>query len=133
MEYKVNIALVCDYAFTGDAGKLNVIGVFKNINLQKSGDEVPVHRQMFVVTNISVPSEKQYTQKISLVNKDTGGVILDLPPVIAGVEKSPTGSVDLGMILQLNDTKFEVSGNYAVDIEINGEKIEEIPIIVKVS
>jgi hypothetical protein len=48
---KLNFAHICDYAFFGEAGKVNIIGIFKNITVLK----LPaVHPQMFIVTNITV-------------------------------------------------------------------------------
>jgi len=129
---KLNFAHVCDYAFNGEGGKPCIIGIFKNITVQNS--EQP-HPQMFIITNITIETGKEYKQIIKLVKDDKPNEDIINPiilPFTIGKE-SGQNEVEFGFIGQINNTKFKESGKYLFKIYINDTFLKEIPIVVTVN
>jgi len=58
---KLNFAHICDYASFSEGGKLNISGIFKNVN----SAEFPITlSQMFIVVNILVDTAGTYEETI---------------------------------------------------------------------
>ncbi|MCG2694816.1 hypothetical protein L6261_01910 [Candidatus Parcubacteria bacterium] len=116
---KLNFLHICDYVSFSE-GKLNILGVFKNIN----ANSLPmVHSQMFVVSNLTLEKGGKYKQSVKIINdKNKDEVFLkDLNIEIPENKKK----VEVGMITQLNDINFINYGKYKIQIFINDEMIGE--------
>lgn len=116
---KLNFVHLCDKAFLSIEGKLNLIGIFKNINVPKFP---AVHPQMTVVVNLDI--DKSVNLKIRVQRKEakeplaTMEVKLDPP-------KNEKGASEMGFISDFNNVKFEKSGEYEIEILIDNKPIEE--------
>lgn len=127
---KLNFGFVCDYASFGVGGKLNILGIFKNIN----GLSLPIiHHQLFIVANILIDREGTYKEVIKLVRKeDDQEIITPLEFNLSASEQPEGKKIELGVVGQINNIKFEKSGEYEFRIFVNDELIDSIPLNVSV-
>jgi len=121
---KLNFIHICDYASLADGEKLNVMGIFKNI----FGFQLPIiHLQMFIVSNITVSEIREYIQTLRLVNSSGVDII---SPIKLSSSVINENNKDIGLLIQLNSVKFEKEGEYRFILDVNGEKVGEVPLLV---
>jgi len=125
----VTLGLLADYAnVTGD-GKLNVMGIFTDIN-------APVlpwsHPQMQLVLEFEAGAGEWDTQKnieVKLLDQDANQLF-----AIGGSVKVPKGQpgrrVHINSIMVFNNLQFKAQGDYVFHILIGGETKKEIPLRV---
>ena len=127
-DFKLNFLHVCDYASFSEGGKLNILGIFENINASK----IPyTHPQMFVVLNILIKKKGNYKKIIIRFIQNANEA------EIAGVEipmnikmSSAKKEFKIGSVGQLNSVKFEEYGKYKIQIFIDEYLIGEKEIII---
>lgn len=118
---KINFSHLCDYAFLSDSGKVNILGIFKNIN----STTFPYrHPQMYVVVNATFEDAGNYSEKIQLVDVDNN-VISNLDYTFSVPSK-----VESGVIGQFIGTEFKVPGTYKLQVLIDGRVEIEVPLTV---
>ena len=126
MEPKLNFIHVCDYASMSEGGKVNILGIFKNINI--FGQNFPVtHPQLYVVSNVSVTNSGIYKQKLKLIDENNEEIIPPLP-FSSNVVLGQDGTAEIGLIANLVALEFPKLGVYKFVLDINDVKIAEIPI-----
>lgn len=123
----LNFLHVCDYASFDQIGKLNILGIFENIN---SFIFPYTHPQFFVVANISVLKTGKYECVIKINDPDDIEVskfaLQNIEINITKEQPNPT----LGVVAQFNSIKFNKSGKYKIETLIDGESIFSKEIIV---
>ena len=120
----INFVHLCDSAFFSQEGKLNLIGIFKMINVAN----LPAsHPKMTIVLDVNI--EKSMKLKIQILKKETGETIAKLEGKLdrKGEEK---GEKEMCFISDFNNVKFEETGEYRVEIWIGDELCEIIPFSV---
>lgn len=121
---KLNFVHICDYASFSEGRKLNILGIFKNINAVK----FPViHPQMFIVVNITVNTAGAYKEVIKFIREE------DDVEIIKPLEFNITankGNSEFGVFGQINSVKFDKDGIYKFKVYVNDNLIQEIPLIV---
>ena len=124
---KSNFAFLCDMAFFSEGGKLNIIGVFKNI----FGHKLPiVHPQMYIVSSVSIKGDGNYEEVVKIIKlKDNVEIVSPLKFNLA--VKGGQGA-EFGIIGQLANIKFEEAGQYEIQIFINDEMIKKIPFSITI-
>lgn len=127
---KLNFGFVCDYASFGMGGKLNILGIFKNIN----GLDLPIiHPQLFIVVNVLIDKEGTYKEVIKLIRKEDNQEIITPLEFNLSASKQPEGKkIEWGVVGQINNIKFEKSGKYEFKIFVNDELVDSIPLNVNV-
>lgn len=124
---KSNFAFLCDMAFFSEGGKLNIIGVFKNI----FGHKLPiVHPQMYIVSSVSIKGDGNYEEIIKIFRlKDNAEVV---SPLKFNLAVKGGQEAEFGIIGQLANIKFEEAGQYEVQIFINEEMIKKVPFSITI-
>jgi len=126
---KLNFVFLCDYASMGEAGKLNIMGIFKTI----FGKQLPiVQPQMFIVTNVSVDKGRDYKEVIKITDEDDQEIGKAIEFKFSFPKDEKDEKVEAGFIGQLNATEFNKEGKHKLKIYINDELIESMPFGVKV-
>jgi hypothetical protein len=125
----VKLALLADYANITREGKLNVMGIFADIN----APILPwIHPQLQIVLQLEASAAEWDTEKnieIKLLDKDAKQIIC-----ISGNLKIPRGQpgrrVNINSQMVFNNLKFETTGDYVFAVLIGGETKQEIPLKV---
>lgn len=120
-DVKLNFLHVCDYVSFSE-GKLNILGIFKNIN----SNSVPViHPQMFAVVNVKISKSGKYKQSLKMVNEIDQTEIFkqdfDLNIEIPKGKKQ----AEVGTVAQLNNINFINFGKYKIQVFINDKFVDE--------
>lgn len=125
MKSKLNFLHVCDYVSFAEGGKLNIMGVFKNINAQKTP---VVHQLMFVVLNFSIFKSGKYELILKIleeknkieVTRQNFNLNISIPK---GKKKA-----EVGITGQLNNVKFENFGRYKIQALLDDDFVGEADI-----
>jgi len=131
---EIKLALLADSANVSREGKLNILGVFSNLNAK----EFPaVWPSMVLVINLEAhvtEIEREHTIEIKVVDEDGKQLAsiegnFDIKP-----NKDPKMPSTRGIILPLRDVQFAKPGYYSFDILVDGRYEESIPIhVIQVS
>ena len=116
------MAVVADYALISREGKLNILGVFEQINPQAVPFTYP--RMFLVVTYEASPAEigTQKNIRIALLDED-GSEVLAMEGPLAVQPPARLGARSyVNQVLDLQMINFQRSGNHAFHILVNGEE-----------
>lgn len=122
---EVNFAHLCDTAFFSKEEKLNIIGIFKNINTGVLPFAYP--KMTFVV---SLLTDEMQSFKAQILKKDTN-------EVISKVEANPRETKKLEKVTEINflndfiNTKFEEEGEYFLEVWFGKKILTKIPFSVR--
>jgi hypothetical protein len=118
---KVLIAALADYASISQGNKLNVLGIFRNIQAV----QVPAaHPQMYVVIQFEFESVEAGPKAAAVILEDAdGNEVVSLRGPIT-VPRGPSGHASIfNLILTLNNVTFQDYGAYEVKVLL-GDRIE---------
>ena len=125
----VQIAVLCDAA-TDYGGKLNLLGTFDTIVTH----QLPaVHPQCSIALRIvfSRIEEGLHKVRINFVDED-GKAIMPSIDLAAEVVFPPEGSfLSRNFIINIQHLKFDKTGQYAIDLAIDGRHETSIPLQVR--
>jgi hypothetical protein len=112
---KLNFSFLCDYASVSREGKLNMNGIFENINVR----QLPTHHPlMFIVANIAGVNERdQFT--CELVYNDGGQK--QLASISQPVKVDPKRN--FGFIGQFVNVRYEQTGEYLIRFFIDNKEV----------
>ncbi len=118
---KLNFLHICDYASFDQVGKLNILGIFENINSIKFPYQ---HPQFFVVANISIPTSEEYECVLRITNPENVEISkFTLPKVKVNVNKGQS-ETNIGIVGQFNGIKFDNPGQYKIEVLVNSDLID---------
>lgn len=126
---EVDLAVLADAANTTENGKLNILGVFDNLNL---GPEFPAKSQTFaiVVRVVGHPSEAgQHELLLRLADAD-GKEIAKVGARFEAKKKKATAKPYRVPIILGAEVKFPRPGDYTFDILIDGRWERAMPLQV---
>lgn len=126
----VTLAVACDYANVSEDGKLNILGVFQEIN--PTGFPAGV-AQMYLVVSFEAGVAEFGTQKdirIALLEADGSEVMSMEGPMPVHQPTRPGSSAYINQILNLQGLAFPGPGDYAFHIVVGGETKRTVPIRV---
>ncbi len=124
---EINLAILADYANVTREGKLNILGIFSVINVQKFPC---IHPQMQIVLEWAPISTDSGTQKnvgVQLVDED-GKVMLDIKGNMVLGQFKGYGPFRIPQIIGLNGIMFNKPGNYAFNIFLEKDIVRNIPL-----
>ncbi len=122
---EVNFAHLCDMAFFSKDEKLNIIGIFKNINTKVLPFAYP--KMTFAV---SLFTDEIQNFKAQILKKDTN-------EVISKIEASPREIKKLKKVTEINflndfiNTKFEEEGEYFLEVWFGKKILTKIPFSIR--
>lgn len=123
---EVTLAVVADYANISREGKLNILGVFSEINPPSLPFRLP---QMFLVASIETAATeagREFPVQVLLVDDD-GDERLSLEQTLAvPPPPRPGEGRTINQIMGLAGIRFDQAGHYAFHILISGEERRSI-------
>lgn len=116
------LAVVCDYANYSADGKLNVLGVFQQIQAQGYPTVFP---RLYLVASFSAsPAEANTQKQIDVVLLDGDGH--EMSRTVQTVTVVPSGQPGIrsivNLIVMLDMLHFPAAGNYSFSILVGGEE-----------
>ena len=122
----VRLAVLADYANVSQDGKLNIMGIFEEVNPPILSFALP---QMYLVVSFAAgPAEFDTVKeiKIALLDND-GSEMLTLEGQVTVPHPPRQGSrAYINQVIGLNGVTFERSGDYAFAILVGGETRETV-------
>ncbi len=126
---QVTLALLADYANVSKEGKLNILGIFDNINAQS----LPAtHPQMQLVLTLEADrgdADKEHKIEIELIDAD-GTKLFSIGGDLRFASPPPGEHIKVNHIIQLNNLQFNRFGNHEFKIRINKEVRQSVPLSV---
>lgn len=128
---EVTLAVACDYANISNEGKLNIMGVFQEVN----PTEFPTAlQQMFLVMSWQAGAAEFNTPKdvrVAFVDEDGEVQInLDLQGVAVPEPPRPGARVDFNQIIGMGGLPIQKAGDHAFLILVGGEEKRRVPLHV---
>lgn len=126
---QIEIFALCDAA-TADHGKLNMLGAFDSIWVNK----LPaVHSQCAIVLRVRFEKIERGEHKVAVNFVDIDGKNV-MPPAQGNLPvKFPDEqkSLSSNLILNIQGVKFERAGEYSIDLAIDGQQRASLPLFVR--
>ena len=125
----IQVAVLCDYA-ADYQGKLCIQGAFDTLFAR----QFPViHPSCALALRLCMMPEDQGDHKLGIAIVDEDGVALDPErmPIVGDLKVALPEGVSFftrNLIMNFQGLKFEKSGNYSVDITLDGELISRTPL-----
>lgn len=126
---EVKLALLADYANVTKEGKLNLLGLFEQINAP-SLPWVHPHMQLVLLLE-ATPAEWDSSKKVEIKLLDADG---NSKLSLSSNLKIPRGqsgrNVSINSLIGINNLKFDVAGDYAFHVLIGEDDKRTIPLRV---
>lgn len=123
---KLNFLHLCDYAFISEAGKLNLIGLFKVINIQRfPGGVIKFH----LVGSLRTPKDIFGESKLETRLFKNGKAVSDIriPPLKFVVPRNKDREyIDISFNLEIANYKFKSPGQYSFVVLFEGKDVGNI-------
>ena len=127
---EVNLAVLADYANVSQDGKLNIMGIFQEVNPPVLPFALP---QMFLVVSFEArAAEFEATKTISIVLMDgDGNDMIRLEGEVPVPRPLRPGSrAYVNQVLGLNGIRFAEAGDYSFEVLVGGETKESVSLHV---
>jgi hypothetical protein len=125
----VTLAVLCDFASVTQEGKLNILGVFGEINPPFLPFVMP---QMFLVSSLtaSAAEQRQKHLRVVLLGADGVEIFKAEQDVQLPVPLRPGLPINVNAIFGIAGLTFQQPGDYAFSIQIGGEEKASVPLHV---
>lgn len=123
---KLNYLFLCDHAFQSEGGKLNLIGIFKNINIRKFPGGVP---KFSLVGGLEVPASvfRKVELEAVLIGPDKKKIPFGMSTLRATLPKrEETAPFELAFNIEVVGLKFKKEGKYQFLIRFNQQNVGKI-------
>lgn len=127
---EATLAVLCDFSSLTREGKLNILGVFHEINPPSLPYSLPT---MFLVVSFEASAAEVGQEKqISVILMDSDAQPLLRLESTLRVPKTtrPGRRAQMNAVLGLNGIRFERPGDYAFSIQVGGEEKRSLPLRV---
>jgi hypothetical protein len=126
----VTLAILADYANVSQDGKLNIMGIFQEVNPPELPFNVP---QMYLIVSFSAgPAEFDSVKNVRIALLDSDGkemLALEGQPQVPRPPR-PGRRALFNQVIGMHGVRFEHSGDYEFSILIGGETRETVPLHV---
>lgn len=117
---KLLYLLLADYAFLSIDKKLNIIGVFENINAIR----FPVTHPKFVVVGSVAPSKSKFKMSVVLTDGEGKPLMSNTNEKEISLPAEATNK-NFNFIIEIVNPTFPGPGDYKVQIVVDGKKLGE--------
>jgi Family of unknown function (DUF6941) len=124
----IDFATICDYAIIDRFGKLSVLGIFSHIWVARFP---AVHPRLHLVLHLKGRRTEIGDHAIRIRMVDTEGEQIVNGDGTVTFAEPPAGVLEIaaGAILVF-DVPFPKAGRYAFEIDVDGQRLSEIPLTV---
>lgn len=125
--------LVADYANIAEGGKVNVMGIFRDIYSPAFPARQP---EMFLVVILQASAAEKGQKRnvtIKLINSDASQMLMDYSQVFDVPDAPPGRKSEINIILRMRDLVFLKPGPYSFSVLVDNDEKATYPIeLVKV-
>ena len=126
---KKNFLLLCDHAFVGDRGKLNLIGIYDEMLFPVF--PAVVLKTVFVANyTVDETTEQNLVLSIELFNENKKKIEINIPPNTMSIN-SGKGVKKINVIIEIGNLRFDAPGMYTYILKCNNRNIGEFSLEVK--
>ncbi len=126
---EVPLAVLADSANVSQEGKLNIMGIFSQIDAPSLPHQ---HSQMALVIAMEVEVGQEHQAGITCMDAD-GGTLLEATATIEVPIQDSTPRTTVNHIINLQQFEFPREGDYSFRILLNGELKRSVPLTVKLA
>jgi Family of unknown function (DUF6941) len=125
---RIDFATICDYALIDRFGKLSVLGIFSHIWVARFP---AVHPRLHLVLHLKGRRTEIGDHAIRIRMVDTGGEQIVNGDGTVTFAEPPAGVLEIaaGAILVF-DVPFPKAGRYTFEIDVDDQRLSEIPLTV---
>ena len=126
---EIPIATLCDAA-TDYAGKLNLLGAFDTV---LTTNFPAIHPQCTIALRFIFNKGEEGNRVFRLTFVDEDGKAV-MPPIELAIDIRIPDEVNYlsrNLIINLQQLKFDVAGQYAVEVLMDGQQVATIPLLVR--
>lgn len=126
----ITLGVLSDYASVSQDGKLNIMGVFGEINAPVLPFVLPV--MYLVLTFEASPAEvdSDKSLRVALLDADGNQIFAMEQPIKVPHPKRPGSTVLMNAVMALAGARFEKTGDYVFSILIGGDEKRRVPLHV---
>lgn len=121
---KTNYFITCDYASFSEDGKVNILGVFKNIVASKESKKMPViHPLFFIVGDFVFNKNGNYSLKVNILNMKKKDIIFENTQKMQIKIPKNKKNADLRLMIKVENLLIKEVGEYNLNFFVDGDKI----------
>jgi hypothetical protein len=127
-------ALLADYANVDASNKINILGVFRDLNIQKFPYELPSMHLVATLEALPVEVGSIKDIRVTLLDADAKNQLYNQQlslPVGAHPLASRGSMISFQLLLQLTGVVFKNPGDYQFNILVGGEPKKTMTLIVR--
>ena len=126
---KLDLGVICDFAYIGDGAKFYILGEFRNIFAK---DFPATHARMSLALRIVGRKTEGLEHKLKMVLVDEDGNSI-LPTMEAEIKFGDPGPgagsrIQAQVALELGGIKFPHEGDYQFDVFVDGRIVGDVPL-----
>lgn len=126
----VSLGVLADYASVTQDGKLNIMGIFGEINPPLLPFALPMMYLVLVFEASPAEIDTDKTIRVALLSGD-GKQIIGLDQTVKVPKpKRPGTRVSMNAVFGMGGARFEQAGDYAFSVLIGGEEKKSVPLHV---
>lgn len=126
----ISLATIADAANISREGKLNITGIFGNINAVSFPAQHPWMVLVFVINGDRSDAESEHKLKVDLIDEDGTLLIPSITGTIKFGATPASGIIHAPQIIQLSNVQFKQAGRHEFKIILNGEVRASVPVDV---
>ena len=126
---QVPLAVLADSANVSQEGKLNIMGIFTQINAQSLPLKYP-HMALVFTLEAQLPEAGRKHQAVIHCMDEDGKKLFEAQATIDVEIKDPTKPVTINQIINLQFMEFRKEGDYSFNILVNNELKRSIALAV---
>ena len=129
---EVPLAVLADSANVSQEGKLNIMGIFSQINAQSLPLRYPHMALVFALQAQVAEGGRKHQAVISCMDED-GGKLFEANATIEVTIQDPTKPATVNQIINFQLMEFRKEGDYSFNILVNNELKRSVTLTVKLA
>lgn len=127
---RIGLSAIADAANISQEGKLNITGIFNNINATSFPAVHPSMVLVFVIEGERSEAQTEHALKVDLIDEDGNLLIPSIEGNMKFADIPPGERIHAPQILHMVNVQFKHQGHHEFKIIINGEVRASVPIAV---
>lgn len=123
---EITLGVLADYASVSQEGKLNIMGIFSEINPPMFPFALPIMYLVLVFEAGPAEFDTDKTMKVALLDAEGKQILGIEQPLRVPQSKRPGTRVIMNSIIGLAGARFDHAGDYAFSVLVGGEEKKSV-------